>query len=199
MNLPPQPMVNNWMSAGSLHNWYSSYGCEIEEGWVLQQQFGMQWPAIYPHQDMQTMRGLWLGATNFTDENNSFFPYKVVTVGPRHPQFFAAYPVEFKMYSKFEPTYVQVNGIHSYDKEVMIDSIDNSMIFDRTMVNVVNTHLGITMTRKISQFSQKYNDNYIIYDYTFTNTGNVNADDEIELPNQTLTGVYFFWTYKKCY
>jgi hypothetical protein len=62
--------------------------------------------------------------------------------------------------------------------------------------NVCNTQLGLTMTRKIFQFSQQYNDNYIVYDYTFTNTGNVDADDEIELPNQTLAGVYFFWTFR---
>ncbi|HQF43503.1 MAG TPA: hypothetical protein PK073_11395, partial [Ignavibacteriaceae bacterium] len=43
---------NVWMNSGSLHNWYSSIGCEIEEGFVLRQQYGMQWPAINRAQDM---------------------------------------------------------------------------------------------------------------------------------------------------
>src|SRR3970282_1519843 len=96
---------NLWMSAGSLHNWYSAIGSEIEEGWVLQ-------------------------------------------------------------------------------KDVTIDHIDETMIWDRMIENVCNTQLGLTMTRKIFQFSQQFHDNYIVYEYTFTNTGNVDADTVRELPNQ---------------
>lgn len=33
---------NVWMAAGSLHNWYSSIGSELEEGYQLYQQYGMQ-------------------------------------------------------------------------------------------------------------------------------------------------------------
>src|SRR5512143_3301733 len=46
------------------------------------------------------------------------------------------------------------------------------------------------------QFSQTYHDNYMLFDYTFTNTGNINGDNLIELPNQTLTGVYFYFQYR---
>ena len=184
------------MSAGSLHNWYSAIGSEIEEGWVLEQQYGMQWPAIHPHQDMQAARGMWIGAKNFVDETGASYPYKVVTAGPRSPQFYAVYPTKFDMISKFEPTLVSVDGIPSFQKDVPIDDIDETMIWDRMIENVANTQLGLTMTRKIFQFSQQFHDNYIVYEYTFTNTGNVDADDEIELPSQTLNDVYFFWTYR---
>jgi hypothetical protein len=187
---------NLWMSAGSLHNWYSAIGSEIEEGWVLEQQYGMQWPAIHPHQDMQAARGMWIGAKNFVDQTGTSFPYKVVTAGPRNPQFYALYPTKFEMTSKFEPTLVSVDGIPSFQKDVSIDDIDETMIWDRMIENVCNTQLGLTMTRKIFQFSQQFHDNYIVYEYTFTNTGNVDADDEIELPSQTLNDVYFFWTYR---
>ena len=64
------------------------------------------------------------------------------------------------------------------------------------IINVVNTSIGVTMTRKIMQFSQQFHDNYMIYDLTFTNTGNTNADPAIELPGKTLTGVYFYWQYR---
>ena len=187
---------NVWMNSGSLHNWYSSIGCEIEEGFVLRQQYGMQWPAIYRAQDMQAAKGWWIGAKNFTDENGTSFPYKVVTVGPRNPQFFAAYPIEMKIISKFEPTVVSVDGTPSYSKDVTIDEIDETMKWDRLIYNKVNTQLGITMERKIFQFSQQYNDNYIVYDYTFTNTGNTDADDEIELPGNNIEDFYTFWTYR---
>jgi len=37
---------NKWMSAGSIHNWFSESGCEIEHGNYASQQYGLQWPAI---------------------------------------------------------------------------------------------------------------------------------------------------------
>ena len=41
------------------------------------------------------------------------------------------------------------------------------------------------------QFSQEYHDDYHIIEYTFTNTGNTDDDEEVELPDQTLEDVYF--------
>src|SRR5690606_26560028 len=116
---------NAWMSVGSLNNWYSEIGSEMEEqGFVKTQQDGMQWPAIYSHQDMQAARGMWIGAKNFTDEKGDTYPYKVVTVGPRNPAFFAFYPVKFETIAKFNPTAVSVDGNLSFAKNVVIDDLD---------------------------------------------------------------------------
>lgn len=188
---------NVWMAAGQLNNWYSSIGSEIEEGFVTNQQYGMEWPAQYRNQDMQAARGWWIGCKDFTDEKGNFYPYKVVTVGPRNPAFFAAYPVKMEMVSKFEPTLVTVDGVPSQGKELNIDRIDNNMPWDRMIINKVATQLGVTMERKIFQFSQQYNDSYIVYDYTFTNTGDTDGDTTtIELPNNTIHDLYTFWTYR---
>lgn len=188
---------NVWMSAGSLHNWYSEIGSELEEGFVLRQQYGMQWPAFYRYQDMQAARGWWIGCKNFTDEKGDFYPYKVVTVGPRNPQFFAAYPIQMEMVGKFEPTVVNVDGVPSTGKDVVIDRYDPNMPSDRMIINKVATQLGVTMERRIFQFSQQYHDNYIVYEYIFTNTGDTDGDTTtIELPNNTVTDMYNFWTYR---
>jgi hypothetical protein len=185
------------MSAGSLHNWYSEIGSELEEaGFIKTQQFGMQWPAIYSYQDIQAARGMWIGAKDFTDENGQNFPYKVVTVGPRAPQFYAFYPIKIELTSKFAPTNVYVDGNLSFQKNVEIDKTDNTIPYDRVIENVINSQLGITVKRKIFQFAQQYNDNYIVYEYTFTNTGNTDADPEIELPNNTIKDAYFWFTYR---
>ena len=188
---------NVWMSAGSLHNWYSEIGSELEEaGFIKTQQFGMQWPAIYAYQDIQAARGMWIGAKDFTDEKGQKFPYKVVTVGPRAPQFYAFYPVKMELTSKFAASNVFVNGVLSFQKNVEIDKIDKTLPYDRVIENVINSQLGITVKRKIFQFAQQYNDNYIVYEYTFTNTGNTDADPEIELPNNTIKDAYFWFTYR---
>jgi hypothetical protein len=187
-----------WMTAGSLHNWFSSLGCEIEVGRSASadQQDGLQWPAFYKYQDCQAAKGFWIGTTNFTDATNVAWPYKVVHVGPRVRGTGEFVPVQFEMVSKFAPPEITVNGALTEDKSVDNDRVDPTMAADRMIINVVNTSIGITMTRKIMQFSQQYHDNYMIYDYTFTNTGNTNADPAIELPNKTLTGVYFYWQFR---
>jgi len=188
---------NVWMSAGSLHSWYCEIGSELEEaGFIRAQQFGMQWPAIYNHQDAQAARGMWIGAKDFTDEKGQYFPFKVCTVGPRPPQFYPFYPLKMEMKSKFPASNVSVNGNLSFQKNVEIDKVDPSISFDRMIDNVINSQLGITVNRKILQFAQQFNDNYIVYEYTFTNTGNTDADSEIELPNNTVKDAYFWFTYR---
>ncbi len=188
---------NKWMSVGSMNNWYSEIGSELEEGgFVKTQQEGFSWPSIYPYQDMQCARGFWIGAKDFTDETGATFTHKVVTAGPRQPAIWGFYPQEFKTIGKFSLSEVYVDGNLSYQKDVTIDDYDAEMPFDRMIINKVNTQLGITMTRKIGQLSQQYHDNYIVVEYEFVNTGNTDADEDIELPNTTLNGVMFYFTHR---
>ncbi len=95
-----------WLQVGSLHNWFSEKGWEIEEGNVLQQQYGLRWPAQYGRQDNQAAKGFWIGTTNFTDERNVVYPYKVVHVGPRVNGNNEFFPKKFEVYAQFEPTRV---------------------------------------------------------------------------------------------
>ena len=186
-----------WLSAGSLHNFYTEIGCEREElrpG--SSQQDGLQWPAIYRYRDSQCAKGLWIGAKNFTNEAGKNYSYKVVHVGPRASGLGEFFPVSLEMYNKFELPQVFVDDNLSFDKDVIDDGIDPDMAADRMIINVVNTQLGITMTRKIMQFSNLDHDNYHLMEYTFTNTGNVDADSDIELPDNTVTDVYFYFQYR---
>ncbi|MHB8337451.1 MAG: hypothetical protein ACYDEE_08535 [Ignavibacteriaceae bacterium] len=187
---------NKWMTAGSFQDWYSEIGCEPEESFVKQQQYGGEWPAIYPNQDSKAARGLWIGSTNFTDASGTNFPFKVVHAGPRVSGAGEFFPVKFELISKFDPPQVYVDGTPSVNNPTENDAVDPTIPADRELITVVNTQLGLTMTRKILQFSQQLNDNYMIYDYTFTNTGNTNGDSKIELPNNTLTGVYVYLQYR---
>jgi hypothetical protein len=187
-----------WMAAGSLQNWFSSLGCEIEVGRTssADQQDGLQWPGWYPYQDCQAAKAFWIGTTDFTDAQGAAFPFKVVHVGPRVRGTGEFVPVKFEMVSKYAPPEITVDGSPTEGKSVENNRVDPSMIPDRMIINVVNTSIGITVTRKIMQFSQQFHDNYMIYDMTYTNTGNTDADPDIELPNKTLTGVYFYYQYR---
>lgn len=178
---------NRWLSVGSFHNFYSSIGSEIEQGFIVEQQGGWQWPAIYRGQDAQAMKALWLGATNFTDEQQTW-DYRVVHVGPRVTGLGEFYPVEMETISKFDPPEVSVDGLVSFSKSVENDDVDESLKADRKIVATTNTLLGITVQRTVMQFSQQYHDNYHVIEYVFTNTGNVDNDAEIEFPNRTVEG-----------
>ncbi len=187
-----------WMNVGSLHNWYSEVGCEVEEGRssAAHQQDGLQWPALFPYQDSQAAKAMWVGAKNFTDERGGLYTYKVAHIGPRVTGQGEFYPVEFKMVSRFDAPRIFVDGLLSFEKNVEIDEIDPDIPCDRMIVNTSNSLLGVTMTRKIMQFSIPNNDNYMVYDYVYTNTGNIDDDEEIELPGQTLTDFYIFFQYR---
>ncbi len=67
----------------------------------------------------------------------------------------------------------------------------------------VNTSMGLTLHQKVLAWSQINHDQYHIFDWTFTNTGNTDLDTDIELPDQTLTDLYFlrvtFWKIARGY
>lgn len=186
-----------WMAVGSLHNWYSEIGCEIEEGLVKRQQYGLRWPAIYRNQDIQAAKGLWLGVKEFTDETGKLWSRRVAHVGPRVSGANEFFPVEFTMQSKLETPTVSVDGVASYQLSVdNTEEPDINLPYDRVIYNKVNTILGLTYERKIIAFSQPFHDNYIIHEVTVTNTGNTDGDADIELPNQNLKGVYIYYHYR---
>jgi len=54
----------------------------------------------------------------------------------------------------------------------------------------VRLSMGLDVKQRVLAWSQPGHDDYIIWDWTFVNTGNVDRDAEIELPDQTLNDVY---------
>ncbi len=184
-----------WMSIGSLQSWYSSMGCEEEEGFVKEQQYGLQWPAIYNHQDIEAAKAMWIAVNNHTYPDGTIAP-QVVHIGPRVHGFNEMIPVKFELVSKFDAPQIFVDGQPTGGKSVDIDRVDATIPSDRMLVDIDNSAVGITMVRKIMQFSQQYHDNYMVYDYTFTNTGNTSKTDTTTIATQTLTGVYFYFEYR---
>ncbi len=190
-----------WMAVGTMHNWYSSIGCEREEdGPEKQQQAGWRWPAPYLNQDMQAAKGMWIGARNYTEpEAGTTFDYKVVHCGPRpqtggiDKEFF---PIRFDHEAKFTPTPVRVDGEVTFSINSSIDAEDENLPYDQVLYNTVNTQMGVTMKRKIFQYSREYYNNFIVIEHTFINTGNIDKDDNIERASGDLEGVYFYYQYR---
>lgn len=188
-----------YIFAGSLRSWFENYGCEIELGSDPNQsaeQRGVEWPAYYNWMDASCAKGLWIGAANFTDAAGKTHAHSNVHVGPRVDGTNEFFPVQFQLISKYEEPKVFVDNALSIGKNhTSPDLVDPNLPCDRMILNVANTALGITMTRKIMAFSQDFHDNYFVYEITFKNTGIVDGGSTPVL-NKTLTGVYFFWQYR---
>jgi len=190
-----------WIAVGMLHNWFSSGGCEVEVGRrheVIDQQDGFQYPALYTSQDMQAAKSLWFGSKQYNDPvAGKEFGYKVVHCGPRVLNDKSEFiPQDFILYGKFEHPEVFVNGVPGSqtvyrDIDVVVDE---TLPTDRMLYNVVNTSMGITMTRKIYYNSQQFHDNYYIYDFEFKNTGIYDINGNVSAQN--LNDVIFFFQYR---
>ena len=164
---------------GRLQSHFTAYGSE--RAWDGSAYIGMDWPADYSLQDNAVIERSWLGAESFTDADGIFWDKYAVylTAGLVDDIIF---PVKNHQTAKFQiPTIyvdgVDINSVYLSD----VDTIDATIIPDRIVRNVVNTSMGLTMERKVLAFSNPNHDDYFIKEYTFTNTGNVDYDDEIEL------------------
>ena len=179
-----------YVRIGSLQSHFSAYGSE--RAWNNVYYEGLIWPADYPYQDNAVIKRFWIAVDDFTDADSVHWEKYGVYFALAYVDE-SLFPIELKQTAKFEPPTVYVDGKNiSAPYAGDVDEIDPNQIPDRIITNVVNTSIGLTMTRRILVFSQQYHDNYFIKEFTFTNTGNVDYDDEIEL-NDTLKGVRISW------
>lgn len=179
-----------YIRLGSLQSHISAYGSE--RAWNNVYYEGMRWPALYSYQDNAVIKRSWIGCQNFKDElGRDYNEYAIyITAGFVGE---ALFPVELSQVAKYNTPQVYVDGdnttsIYAGD----VDEVDPTIIADRIITNVVNTSMGLTMTRRLYAFSQQYHDNYFIKEFKFENTGNIDYDDEIEL-SQSLEGIRVSW------
>lgn len=192
-----------WLQVGTLQTWISNLGSEIETGrtgQAAEQMDGMVYPAQYRFQNNQAAKSLWIATSNYADRNLGItVPARVVAVGTRAANpLTELIPTSMKMYGRYPSPNVVVDGTTASENASAdeVDVIDETLKSDRMIVTVLNSTVGITMTRKVMAFSQQNHDNYFITEYIFKNTGIIDKTGTVESPRKTLTGVYFFWQYR---
>jgi len=180
-----------WMTIGRLHSHYSEAGvCREGEADDNNQ---LAFPAIERSSGNKRSEALWVAVPDFTDETGKLWPVKIAHVGPRAMAAIQFFQREFKLVSRFEPPVVRVNKAISFRYWSVVDEIDPAMKADRKVSNRTTNRVGIQSEINVYAFGQEYHDNYHIIEYTFKNTGDVDGDEDVELPDQVLNGVYFFW------
>ncbi|GBD94014.1 hypothetical protein BMS3Abin05_01610 [bacterium BMS3Abin05] len=179
-----------YVRVGSLQSLFSAYGSE--RAWNNSYYEGLVWPADYPYEDNAVIKRSWIACQDFTDADSVHWEDYGVYFATGYVGM-SLFPMELKETAKFEPPTVFVDG-HNITAPYAgdVDEVDPNQIPDRIITNIVNTSMGLTMTRRILVFSQQYHDNYFIKEFTFTNTGNTDYDDDIEL-TAPLKGVRISW------
>ena len=176
-----------WIRVGSLQSWFSNSGAEVEygrRGRACCEQFDQAdqfyWDAQFEFQDRVCSKGLWIGCKNFNDPvDGKTYTEKVISAGPRMADVTTqTMPEVFRMVGKFKAPTVFVDDMPASDNILndKVDEYDENMKADRSVVTVLYTPLGLTITRKIYGFSQQYHDNYFIFDYVIKNTGIIDLE-----------------------
>ncbi len=177
-----------YVRVGSLQSRFTAYGAE--RAWNDVYYEGLMWPADYAYTDNAVIERQWIGCQDFTDIKAQHWTEYGVAFTAAYAGI-SLFPMSDYQTAKYDlPTVnvdgADINGPYAGD----IDAIDPNQIPDRIVVNVVNTTMGITMTRRILAFSQQYHDNYFIKEFTFKNTGYVDATNTPKL-NATVKGFRF--------
>ncbi|MEW6511076.1 MAG: fibronectin [Bacteroidota bacterium] len=177
-----------YVRIGTLQSRFTAYGSE--RAWNDVYYEGLTWPSDYNNCDNAVIERQWIGCQDFTDTRPQTWENYCVAF----TQAFAGisvFPMVHKQTARFAPPAVLVDFMDitaAYSGE--IDEIDPNQIPDRIVTNVVNTSMGVTMTRRILAFSQQWHDNYFIKEFTFKNTGYVDATERKVL-NAVVKGFRF--------
>lgn len=177
-----------YVRVGTLQSRFSAYGAE--RAWNDVYYEGLLWPADYNYSDNAVIERQWIGCQDFTDSRSQTWEKYCVAFTQAYAGT-SVFPMVHKQTAKIDLPLVFVDGLDisaAYRGE--IDEIDPDQIPDRIVTNVVNTSMGVTMTRRILAFSQQFHDSYFIKEFTFKNTGYVNATNVKQL-NATVKGFRF--------
>jgi hypothetical protein len=149
-----------------------------------------------------------VGHRNWVDPDGNFWPYHV-TGHCAHQSTIGDNPYQFNVldeggYSirrifRFPPPQVIVDGEHceppfgSLGDEVRPDKVWGSA----DMMVEMNYRLsnGLDVTQRNLAWSEPSLDDGVVWDLTFVNTGNIDRDEDIELPGQTLDSLVIFKHY----
>ncbi|MFC1543236.1 hypothetical protein ACFL4K_01700 [Candidatus Neomarinimicrobiota bacterium] len=164
--------------------------------------FGNGWS----YQNLYWSNGWHLGCKDWVDEAGVTHPVKIsnapqVTYNETENTMPTIMESGFEMhlYRRDTPPQIWVDGLRLDDPFPLGgDFVDDGTNIDGTADQMIETYvktgMGITIHAKVYAWSQINHDQYAIYDFTFKNTGDIDSDDDIELPNQTLKDVYFLRT-----
>ena len=171
---------------------FGSMGCMYGGGFVIAaKDFEARW--YYP--DGTKNPGLDdFGWTYVGDGNTSeIIPYFALdaTTSYYQDKLHTTIPVKLMRYWKH---YVPMRKVDDEDFSTpdwtAVDEVNSNIISEHMAVATCNTSLGISLTQRAYAFANPDYDDFIIVEYIFKNTGNIDADSEIEYPENHVDQCY---------
>jgi len=163
---------------------------------IAQYYFNFSWTNFY------RSTGMRMGARDWTDQNGTYHAVKFADFSYGDSEdvisLFAKPDTDgltIHRYWRYAPPSIVVDGVILNDpfpqvgEEVAPDKIPGTA--EVMVQSYIGSWLGVDVNRKVFYWSQRNHDDYAIYEWTITNTGNVDQDAEIELPDNTLLDFYF--------
>lgn len=183
------PGLQKYINVGSLQSPFSAGGCERAYNNVYYE--GLRWPAWYPYTDNHVIDRQWLVCKDFTADGGRHFDYLGIYFSPSslNPEY--GFPMVLRQTAKFETPVVEVDFNQKIEDSYVDAFHSRDASYDRKVVNVFNSYLGIEYRRTVYAYSQQYHDNYFITEYVLKNTGNTDYDEEIELPANNIKDLIF--------
>lgn len=199
-NVQAQGAIKN-MNVGYFQQRVSDSGDEGEGvmGWANNSHVyyhGFDWRSMF------STKAQFMGCANWTDTLGTQHTIKVSGHGQWESddrRIWMPVPDEagwaIHRYVRRQPPTVIVDGMQMNDPYPfnVSDHVDATKIpgnADMMTESYVNTDMGISIHMKTYGFTQSMYDDFVIFDWTFKNTGNVDLDDDIEL-NQTIKDWYY--------
>ncbi|MBK7105567.1 MAG: hypothetical protein IPH62_09825 [Ignavibacteriae bacterium] len=137
--------------------------------------------------------GVWMGAKNFMGVGDTIAKDAFVACGNMYLDINNIVPLSLQKRIRYPYPTVRIDDGSGRLKVESFDDVNlvTSLICDEQIESVWTTSLGITVQLKTYAYAVEGHKNYIIYDYKFLNTGNVDSDDLTKELNKQLNDVYF--------
>jgi hypothetical protein len=156
------------------------------------------WPYYSRYFDMTARKnyqeswGVWLGVKDFLGVNDTLASNTVVTCGNFTVDYSNITPLSLQKRVRYPYPVIKVSDGKTISNEIFDASVVvPSLLCDEQIESDWTTSLGITVQLKTYAFASTGQKNYIIYDYRFINTGNIDGNTKTRELNSTLKGVWF--------
>jgi hypothetical protein len=177
-----------WQNGGMVNYYRGSY--------VTVGDYTHMWPG-----GLLKNSGLFFGARNWTDTSGYTWDAYITGHACRKradETYQFAVPDDggyyIRRYMRYPRPQIIIDGVHVEAPFPMFgDKVAPEKIWgtaDMMVESNVRLNIGVDVKQRVLAWSQPGHDDYVIWDWTFVNTGNINANDSIELPGQTLHDVY---------
>ncbi|MDP3147708.1 MAG: hypothetical protein Q8N83_01135 [Ignavibacteria bacterium] len=141
--------------------------------------------------------GVWVGTKNFLGVKDTVPKDAMVASGNFYSNLNDIVPLSLQKRVRYPYPNVRINDgtgkikTENFDGAILV----TSLVCDEQIESVWTTSLGLTTQLKTYAYASEGHRNYIIYDYKFINTGNVDKDALTKELTKKLTDVWFGFSF----